>query len=212
MRHREAGAAGIFAALMVILTSTSAAWAQLNCQSPAPADPCIIAASANIAAGIYDIRPRSLQVNQSRTLTITGAGTFTILANNIVLQGGGRIISNGTDGNITVNLEANGAIDMLQAGTAKSRVDVSGNFGGGTINLHAKGGNITMNGTLVANATNVLGFGGPINLKSDVGNINVGGDPSEGIKSFGNAQGGGGAITLDAPVGSIMVTSNLVPK
>src|SRR4029450_889566 len=56
------------------------------------------------------------------------------------------------------------------------------------------------------------GFGGPINVKSDTGNITVTGDPSEGIKSFGNAQGGGGSITIDATLGSINVSTQLVPK
>src|SRR6185369_6428529 len=47
---------------------------------------------------------------------------------------------------------------------------------------------------------------------SDTGNISVTGDPSEGIKSFGNAQGGGGSITLTALVGSVSINTQIVPK
>jgi hypothetical protein len=194
-------------ALGLFAVATPAA-AQLPCASPT--GDCVLASTATVPVGTYDIRPRNL-VLQNKTITISGAGLFKVLANNVTIEPGGRFIATGTDGNTQVDFQATGTIDLQSAGTSKSRIDVSGNFGGGSIMLHA-GGNVTVIGTLIANATNLLGFGGPISLMSDTGNVVVGGDPSEGLKSFGNAQGGGGSINLDALMGSISIATQLVPK
>src|SRR5688572_14538790 len=213
MRHDGGGSmAGlrpgyIIGALLGGLVLAAPAGAQ---SLPCPAgDPCLINTTTNVAVGVYDIRPRSLSVG-NKQITVTGAGELKILAANITFQPGARFIATGTDGNTRVNLDATGFIDLQAQGTSKSKIDVSGNFGGGTITLRANG-NVTVNGRLVANAANVLGFGGPVNIRSETGNISVGGDPSEGINSLGNAQGGGGSISLDAPLGSISVAANLVP-
>jgi hypothetical protein len=82
-------------------------------------------------AGTYDIRPRSLSVG-NKQLTLTGAGTVKILAKNITFTPGARFISVGTSGNIAVDLEADGFIDIQTQGTSKSKIDTSSNFGGGT--------------------------------------------------------------------------------
>ena len=195
----------LFAALLV----AAPAAAQLPCANPA-ADPCVIGSTVTIPVGIYDIRPKSLSV-ANKQITVSGAGELRILAADVVFQPGARFIATGTDGNTTVTLEATGSIDLQSQGTSKSKIDVSGNFGGGTINLHSVG-NLSVNGTLVSNATNLTGYGGPINLRSDTGNITITGDPSEGVKSFGNAQGGGGSINVDATLGSVSVSTQLVPK
>jgi hypothetical protein len=147
----------------------------------------------------------------NKQLTITGVGEMKILANNITFQPGGRFVTTGTDGATSITLDAAGFIDIQSQGTSKSKIDVSGNNGGGNIMLHSAG-NLTVNGTLIANATNVFGFGGSITLLSDTGNISVTGDPSEGLKSFGNAQGSGGSITLTALLGSISINTQIVPK
>jgi hypothetical protein len=197
--------------LLLLSTLLVGAAVPAAAQLPCPAgDPCFINSTVTIPVGVYDIRPRSLVVG-NRTITVSGAGELKILAANVTIQPGGRFVATGTDGNTTVTLDATGTIDLQSQGTSKSRIDVSGNFGGGTINLLAVG-NVTVNGTLVANATNLAGFGGPITLRSETGSITVTGDPSEGIKSFGNAQGGGGAITMDALLGSIAVSTQLVAK
>src|SRR5262249_7766808 len=152
--------------------------ATLPCANPA-ADPCLISSTATIPVGVYDIRPKSLSVG-NKQITISGAGEMKILAANITFQPGARFIATATYGHTTVTLDATGTIDLQSQGTSKSKIDVSGNFGGGTINLHSVG-NLSVNGTLIANATNVLGFGGPINVVSDTGDISITGDPSEGI-------------------------------
>jgi hypothetical protein len=191
------------------LVAVPASAQTLPCVSPAT-DPCVINSTATVPVGVYDIRPKSLVVG-NKQITVSGAGELKILAANVTFQPGARFIATGTDGNTTVTLDATGTIDLQSQGTSKSKIDVSGNFGGGTINLHSVG-NLSVNGTLISNATNLLGFGGPITLLSDTGNVTVTGDPSEGIRSFGNAQGGGGSITITATQGSINVSTQLVPK
>ena len=198
----------LFSFLTIAALAGTAA-AQLPCATPG-ADPCVLSSTANIPVGTYDIRPKSLVVT-NKQLTITGVGEMKILANNITFQPGGRFVTTGTDGATRITLAASGAIDIQSQGTSKSKIDVSGNDGGGIIDLHSVG-NLTVNGTLIANATNLFGFGGSITLTSDTGNISITGDPSEGLKSFGNAQGSGGSIALTSTLGSISINTQIVPK
>jgi hypothetical protein len=196
-------------ALLFGLVAAAPAAAQLPCVNPA-ADPCLINSSVDLATGIYDIRPKSLSLG-NKQLTITGVGELQILANNITFQPGGRLVADGTEGNTTITLEATGTIDLQSQGTSKSKIDVSGNFNGGTINLHSVG-DLSVNGTLIANASNTLGYGGPINVTSDTGNVTITGDPSEGLRSLGNAQGGGGTIAIEATLGAVSISTQIVAK
>src|SRR5262245_55920100 len=161
----------IIGALLTSLVLATPAAAQTL---PCPAgDPCLINSTVTVPVGTYDIRPRSLSVG-NKQITVSGAGELKILAANITFQPGARFIGTGTDGNTRVTLDATGFIDLQTQNTSKSKIDVSGNFGGGTINLHSVG-NLTVNGSLHANAANLLGFGGPINIRSETGNVSVGG-------------------------------------
>ena len=155
------------------LGSLEVAHAALPCQSPT--GDCVLATKTTIPTGTYDIRPRNLVV-QNKEITVGGAGTFQILAANITLQPGARFISNEPTGNVLVQLNASGTVDLQREGTSKSRVDVTGGITGGRIELIAVG-TITVNGTLVANATDQSGFGGAILVHSETGNVTVGGDP-----------------------------------
>src|SRR5262249_7973848 len=143
-------------------TSTTTTTLVLPCVNPA-ADPCVIASGATVAAGNYDIRPRSLDIRANRTITVGGSGTFQIQANNIVLEAGAKIGGSDTSGNITITLLADGSFTMLTAGTSTSKLNVSGGSGGGTINIGA-GGNIVVNGNLSSSATNTDGIGGNISI------------------------------------------------
>jgi hypothetical protein len=183
-------------------------WAALPCQGPA--GDCVIATSATVATGVYDIRPRNLVV-QNKNVTVSGAGLFEILANNITLQPGGRFTTNEPNGNVTVDLEASGAIQLQRQGTSKSRITASGNYGGGNIILHA-GTFVTLAGALFANASNLLGFGGTITVLADNGDATLGGDPSEGEQANGSSQGSGGLIDVEAPAGSISISTQLLAK
>src|SRR4051812_48417942 len=82
-------------------------------------DPCVFNGST-LAVGTYDIRPRSLSI-PNRNITLTGAGLIKVLANNITFTPGGRWVASGTTGNIAVDLEATGFIDIQSQGTSKSK-------------------------------------------------------------------------------------------
>jgi hypothetical protein len=201
----------LFATLLFLATVVPAAAQTLPCQGGQEADPCVLGSpTSSIPVGTYDIRPRSLSVT-NRQFTVTGTGIFKVLAQNITLQPGARFVVSSNTGNTGITFDAAGTFEMQSQGNSKSKIDVSGNFGGGAILLRA-GGDITINGPLTSNATNQLGFGGNVDILSLAGDVTVAGDPSEGIKSSGNAQGGGGSITIIAPVGSIAVSTQLVPK
>src|SRR5262249_22032317 len=116
--------------------------ATLPCQSAA--DPCVLGSTATIPVGVYDIRPRSLDIKQ-KTITISGGGEFRIEAANVLFEPGARMVSTGSDGNLQVVINATGTITLQSQGTSKSRIDVSGNFGGGSITLNANG-NIAIGG------------------------------------------------------------------
>jgi hypothetical protein len=194
------------AAALVASTALPAA-AQLSCVNPA-ADPCVIDATANIAVGVYDIRPKSLTVG-NKLFTLTGGpGTVHILANDIIFQPGARFVANHTAGLVAVTLEATGAIDLQSQGTSRSRIETSGSGTAGAITL-VSGGDLTSNATLLANASSQFGFAGAISLLSMTGNVSVGG---EGIKASGEQQGGGGTISLDAILGSVTVSALLEAK
>jgi hypothetical protein len=177
---------------------------------PAAQDPCILGDSVTIPAGLYDIRPRSLDI-KNKAITVSGSGMFEIEATNILFEPGARLIDNEPNGNISFTLVADGTFTTQSQGTSKSRIDVSGDLGGGTIDITA-GGDVSIDGALLANASNTLGYAGSISLTSTAGNVSITGDPSVGLQANGNAQGGGGSIVVDAIVGAISVDSPLAAK
>src|SRR5690348_14916898 len=153
--------ASVFVALL-----GSSAHAQLPCADPA-ADPCVLGNSVTIPIGTYDIRPRSLDV-KNKAMTIGGVGAFAILATNIVLEPGARLLGNDPNGGSAITLQADGTLTMQSAGTSKSHIDVSGVLAGGNIELMA-GGDVTIDGSLSANATDTSGYGGSIDVTSTGG-------------------------------------------
>src|SRR6185436_4820166 len=197
-------------ALVCSLVAAAPAMAQtLPCASPT--GDCVINPD-NLAVGTYNIRPRNLVI-KNKMINVTGSGELKILAANITLQPGARVIAPGVGGNTTtVTLDASGTLDIQTAGTSKSKIDVSNAFNGGTINLNA-GGNITDNGTLIANfLTDTYGAGGEINIVSQTGNISILGDANDGLKAIGNNQGAGGSIFINAVTGSISIATQLVVR
>jgi hypothetical protein len=182
----------------------------LPCLNPA-ADPCVIASGVTLPAGNYDIRPRSLDIKASRTITIGGSGTFQIQANNIVLEPGAKIVGSDPFGNITITLLADGSFTMLSAGTSTAKLNVSGGSGGGTINIGA-GGNVVVNGNLSSSATNTDGIGGNITITSTGGNVSFSSALGEGIRTNGQSMGGGGTIGIVAVVGGITIDGPITSK
>jgi hypothetical protein len=209
-----------FTTLLFLAGPLSAAAQTLPCQGGQEADPCLLNASAQIPVGSYDIRPRSLSI-ANKQIAITGVGTFTVLAQNITLQPGARVIAPGVpddpdtpanEGGITnVTLDATGMFTMQSSGNTKSKIDTTGTDVGGDISIQAIG-LVDIDGSLVANSTKQFGSGGYIEVWSVAGDVTIGGDPSEGIKTIGDAEGGGGGISIEATEGSITVAAQLVAK
>jgi hypothetical protein len=200
-----------FIALASLLTALATATAQadlLPCKS-ASGD-CVINPDT-LAVGLYDIRPRNLVV-QNHAINVTGVGELHILANNITLQPGARLLATTASGNgNNVTLEADGTLAVQSQGTSQSKIDASGLNNGGTITLHS-GSTMTVNGTLLAGTTltqNAFGSGGTIELTADTGNLSVTGN---GLSSIGADQGGGGLIVLTATLGAVSVAAPIVAK
>lgn len=192
----------------IVTTSTTTTTLPPLC--PPAQDPCVLNDSVTIPAGLYDIRPRSLDI-KNKTITVAGSGVFGIAAANILLEPGARLVSNEPNGDITFAVVADGTFTTQSQGTSKSRIDVSGDLGGGNVDITA-GGDVSVDGAILANASNTLGFGGSITLTSNTGNVSITGDPSVGIQSNGNSQGGGGLIVVNSIIGAVSVDSPLVAK
>jgi len=191
-----------------VTTSTTTTTRPLLC--PPAQDPCTVDSSVTIPPGVYDIRPRSLDI-KNKTITVSGAGAFEIDAANILLEPGARVVDNEPNGSVTFTFMADGTFTTQSQGTSKSRIDVSGDLGGGNVAITA-GGDVSINGALLTNASNTLGFAGTITITSNNGNVGITGDPSIGIQANGNTQGGGGLITVNSVVGAVSVDSPLVAK
>lgn len=195
--------------VMCVAVLRSIALADLPCTDPA-ADPCVLDATVTIPVGTFDIRPRSLDI-KNKTITISGAGTFAVTATNIVLEPGARVVGNDPNGDSTITLEADGTFTMQSAGTSKSRIDASGVLSGGSITVSG-GGDVTIDGSLTANASDLSGYGGSLTVMSNTGNISITGDPSVGLQANGNDQGGGGLICIMAAAGGVAIDTPLVAK
>jgi cysteine-rich repeat protein len=197
MRRRTHGNLGLVCALGVVLTAGSAT-AQLC--SPT-ANPCVVASNVNVASGtVINLGTRDLVIASNRTLNVQGAGVLSVMARNIFLDDGARIMANGGGAGVggDVTLTASGFITLDPV----SRIDVSSGSGG-AIQLNA--GAVGMNGQLRANATLRDGEGGFVSIHS-TGIVNIGGTGILG--SSGDRFGCGGfmeivadaSVTVNAPL------------
>src|SRR5262252_5047190 len=96
---RRPGVAGGVAAVVLAIVSAGRALAALPCQSPI-ADPCVLPSQTTIPVGVYDIRPRSLDVQ--RQITVSGIGDFAIYAANITLEPLGTFNVSDTTGSTSI--------------------------------------------------------------------------------------------------------------
>jgi hypothetical protein len=154
------------------------------------------------SGSVFDLGGRDLIVLTGKVITVQGAGSLAILADDITLQSGAKINANGTNGfGGDVLLSAAGNIDL----EATSRVDVSA-AGAGSIDLLAT--NVTANGQLRANSTIRDDDGGLVTIQAS-GNISIAGT---GINANGGDRfGSGGLVDLIAD-GNIMVSAVIEVK
>lgn len=161
-------------------------------------DPCVVSSSINVPTGsLFDLGGRDLVIAANTTLTVQTTGLMTILAGNITLNDGARIVANGNDGlGGSLQLQATGAIVL----DPNSRVDVSGGSGG-DITLMSQ--TLLMNGQVRANATLRDNEGGILTIQTS-GDATIAGG---GIQAnSGNRFGCGGLMEMISD-GSITVTA-----
>jgi len=214
VQRRSRITAALLFVLCVAVGATSVS-AQCNAtQLCAPtANPCEITTACTVPAGAtFDLGNRNL-VLKNRELTVdTGTAPVTIIANDVTLEPGSRIIMKGVSGTFgeggSLVIEASGAIDIQSQGTSRSRISADANYEAGSIALLARG-NVGVNGTVSANAASLDGFGGTIEIESENGAVTIAG---MGVSAIGGNRGengaSGGEITISA-LGNVAVNAPL---
>ncbi len=156
---------------------------------PPATNPCVIASSATITDGsVLDFGDRDVVVNQGRVLEV-GFGAMVISARSLVLAPKAKLLATGGG---LISVQVTGSIDLQRAGSDRSRIDVSGDFGGGVIELLA-GDDVLVNGDLVARS---------ILFDADGGEILIGAGSDVTVNTLvdigGGSDGSGGALTVIA--------------
>lgn len=140
-------------AIVLIATAVGATTVEELCGAPVP-DPCRITTPRAIDPGsVLDLRPAALVVATSSGRLDAGTGTMAILARDVTLEAGARLVAAG--GGVTVL--ATGRIVV----NASARIDASATGGGGRILLGA-GGDILIDGPVRAAGIGIPAFGGSV--------------------------------------------------
>ena len=111
----------------------------------------------------------------------------------------------------TVTLDATGTIDIQSQGTSKSKIDVSGNFGGGTINLHV-GRQPERQRHADRERDQPARLRRPDQHQVDTGNVTDHRRPERGHQVVRQRAGRRRLDLVEATLGSITVSTQLVPK
>jgi hypothetical protein len=131
------------------------------------------------------------------------------MAPGALIDGQGTASSGRTAAGGQVRIQASGNCDLQGVSGTRSRIDVSANAGGGLIDLRC-GGNISLNGRLIADNLRSTADGGTIVVAAG-GNLTSNSTPQTEISAQGGsqAQRGGGAISLDAG-GDLNLATNTI--
>ena len=147
---------------------------------PANADPCFVNAPHTVASGsVLDFGTRALELGANGRLDV-GAGSTSIIAGQLLLGGGARLVGAGGVIGVTVS----GAIMV----DGNARIDVSADRAGW---ITLTGANVRINGLVAARATTGLD-GGNIDVRA--GEATIGGTARLSVK--GGDEGFGGLVTL----------------
>jgi hypothetical protein len=211
---------GLLAARGALATTAS----QIPClpSSPAPM-PCVVDSSVSItASSILDFETRGLTITTHGELD-AGGGDMAILAESVVVQAGGLILSRAG----SIDITTTGDIRIEVSGTVRGRIDVSGDSGGfltltaggelviagqllGTgdlstgdgASIDVTGRNVTLSGRISATG-GPTGVGGDISVSAVIGGVTMGGT----IDASG---GDGGAIAIDADADVTLIAGALI--
>jgi hypothetical protein len=147
---------------------------------PANADPCFVNAPHTVASGsVLDFGTRALELGGNGRLDV-GAGSVSIMAGQLVLGGGARLVGAGGVIGVTVG----GAIMV----DGNARIDVSADRPGW---ITLTGADVRINGLVAARATTGLD-GGNIDVRA--GEATLGGTAR--LSVIGGDEGFGGLVTL----------------
>jgi cysteine-rich repeat protein len=165
---------------------------------PPAADPCNVTQNTTVdglPTTILDFGTRALVIKHGNTLSVAaGFGFITIKAGSLVIEPGAGLVTQGTNGNPggVITVTTTGDINIQAAGTARGRIDVSGEGSGGTAILNA-GGNFNLDGVIDGQSDTSDNDGGEIDVTTG-GTITVHGS----IDVTGGSQGSGGTISFEA--------------
>jgi hypothetical protein len=190
-------------AVALLLAGASTAAAQL---CPGVTDPCVITDSVKIDSGtVLDIGARGLVIAASKTITVQGAGVFTINAGSVTFEDSAKIVANGANGfGGIIVVVSQGPFQMATG----SLIDVS-SANGGSIDVTANTGDIVLGGKILGTATTRGGIGGDVAFTTLDGNVQVAG---LGINvTGGDVYGDGGYVYIDA-AGDALVAADIQNK
>ena len=171
---------------------------------PAAQDPCVVNKTITLTpSSVIDLAGRALQLGAAARITI-GAGDVQILAGPVRLLAGARITGSAGAAASTLEIDATGSIALEASGSNKSRIDLSGDFTGGSITLNA-GGPITLAGDIISDGRDNEASGGAITLDSTSGDILITGA----LSTTGGSDADGGLIFVTAEGGKIDVAQQV---
>lgn len=191
---------GAIAAAAAATITASPAAAQF---CSATADPCVVSANLVVPSGtIANLGSRDLIIQANKTVTVSGAGFLVIMARNVTLESGAKIVASGEDGfGGDITIDATGAV-LLQT---SSRIDVQSGFGG-SIAIGANA--FQLDGQLLATATLRDGDGGDVEITTTSDAIVSG----QGIRVNGGDRFGGGGFVDVLAGGNIVVSGEIQAK
>jgi cysteine-rich repeat protein len=161
-------------------------------------DPCVVDRPVAVAPGsLLDFGARAVEVRRGGVLD-AGPGGFTITAGSVRVLPGGALLGRDGQNPRTIAITTTGAISIEGTGTARGRIDVSGDRAG-DIRLTA-GGEFSLGGDLIARGVGANGRGGGVVADALVATI----APSARIVTAGGGGDFGGDVHLGA-VGKMTV-------
>jgi cysteine-rich repeat protein len=161
-------------------------------------DPCVVNTALTVDPGaVFDLGSRALDVKSHGVLNV-GGGSMTILAGSVRIEPGGTLVGRGGAAGGTIVVTAIGGIRLEAAGATVGRIDVSADSVAGIVTLTA-GGDVALDGAIVAKATATAGSGGTVTISAG-GAVPITGT----VALAGASQGTGGSLLVQA-TGAITV-------
>lgn len=195
---------------LAVCTAQEIVQAESGCATPPT---CTVRGTYSIDSGcVLDFSGYDLTLASGARWNI-GSGTVEILARSFTMKTGSFIDARGLapsgpgSGGGTVKVNVAGAV-VLEAGTTRARIDVSGNSSAGTLEM--TGGGIQVDGRLLASNLTSSANGGKISLRSSA-SVTIGSTAEVDFSGGALSPGGGGVLTIvaagDVRTGALLLGS-----